>query len=238
MTTSRFVAGAPSHLIILLLGAAFITAAILFHRKDTNSWPSRGTRAILILACLTAANNTAGSRYFSGETQRLDGLIPLHLCDLIAFVAAFALLFRTPLLCELTYFLGLGGTLQGLITPNVQYDFPHPTFFAFFQLHYAIVAVALLLPLGLGWRPRSPLPRTILKMFLYILAYLILIYGVNLLLGTNFAFTIEKPENPSLFDVLGPHPWYLGSVLILSFAMLLVLSLPFALSNRCPMKPR
>lgn len=232
LLSTRFFAGAPSHWVVLILGAIFIWVTVSLHRKDPDSVPSRCTRALLIFGCLMAATNTAGSRFFSGQTERLDGLIPLHLCDLIAFVAAFALLFRTPLLCELTYFLGLGGTLQGLITPNVQLDFPHPTFFAFFHLHYAVVAAALLLPLGLGWRPRAPLGRTILKMMFTIVAYLALIHLVNLGLGTNFAFTVEKPENPSLFDVLGPHPWYMASVLVLSFAMLLFLSAPFALLAR------
>jgi hypothetical integral membrane protein (TIGR02206 family) len=223
------VAGSPSHLTTLTLGAVFLLITLLSHRRDAESTLSKSTRGIIIFACLTATSHTAASRYFTGETQSLDGLIPLHLCDLIAFVAAFALLSRKPLVCELTYFLGLGGTLQGLITPNARYDFPHPTFFAFFQLHFFVVAAALLLAIGLKWKPRRPLRKTIARMFLFIVGYLGVITVVNITLGTNFAFTIEKPENPSLFDHLGPHPWYLASVLGLSFAMLLILSTPFAI---------
>lgn len=217
---------------VLALGALFLAATILMHRRDPDSLPSRLTRGCIILACLLAADNTAGSRFFTGQTQRLDGLIPLHLCDLVAFVAAFALLFRSPLLCELTYFLGLGGTLQGLITPNVQFDFPHPTFIAFFQLHFGVVAAALLLPLGLHWRPRGPLLHTIRRMLLYIIGYLVVIHAVNGLLKTNFAFTLQKPANPSLFDLLGPHPYYMIWVLVLSLAMLFLLASPFALTKR------
>lgn len=231
-TIPRFAAGSASHWTVLFLGALFLGLTVFCHRRNAESRPSRITRGIIIFACLTAAVNTSGSRFFMGQTGKLDGLIPLHLCDLTAFVAAFALLFRKPVLCEVAYYCGLGGTLQGLLTPNLQEAFPHPNFFAFFQLHYFVVAAALLLPLGLGWRPRRPLWKTIFRTFLIIDGYLLSIYLINLALGTNYAFMMHKPDNASLFDHLGPYPWYLLSVQGLTFAMLLLLTLPFVAGRK------
>jgi len=234
LASTRFIAWSTSHWVALILGTVFLIATILFHRKNENSWPSLITRGIIIFACLTAAANTGGSRFYTGNTEKLDGLLPLHLCDLTAYAAAFALLFRKPILCEITYYCGLGGTFQGLLTPNLKEAFPHPNFFSFFQLHFFVVAAALLLPLGLGWRPQRPLKKTIFRIFFIIGGYLLSIYGVNLILQTNFAFIMKKPDNPSLFDHLGPHPWYNLSVQVLIFLMILVLTAPFLIEKKHP----
>src|SRR5580693_9156570 len=45
--------------------------------------------------------------------------LPLQLCDVVAFVAAGALWFQLPLLVELTYFWGIAGTANGLISPDL-----------------------------------------------------------------------------------------------------------------------
>ena len=229
---SRFSTWSTSHWAAFLFGTTFLVITILAHRKNAESKLARTTLAFLVFANLTAAFHTSGSHFFSGKTQELDYLLPLHLCDLTAFIAAAALLTRKALLCELTYYLGLGGTLQGLLTPNLHYDFPHPTYMAFFQLHLFVVIAALLLPLGLHWRPRQPLLKTMTRTFFIIAGYMLVIYGINLLLDTNYAFVIHKPENPSLYDHLGPHPWYILSVLGLVIIALLILSFPFLFTRK------
>ena len=226
--SSRFTSCCSSHYLALVVGLIFLVLAVFAHRRNPKSKTSRITLQILIWGNLLAIFHTSGSHYFSGKTKDLEFILPLHLCDLTALVATAALITRKPLFCELTYYLGLGGTLQGLITPNLFYDFPHPTYFSFFQLHLFVVIAALFLPLATGWRPRSPLPKTMLRTFLIICSYLLIIYGVNTALDTNYAFLMHKPRNPSLYDHLGPHPYYILSVLGLVIMMLMVLSLPFA----------
>ena len=224
---ARFMARSPSHYGALLFGIFILVFAIIAHRNNPQSKAARASLFLLIAANLLSIFHTSGSHYFFGKSNDLNHIIPLHLCDLTALVAAAALITRKPLFCEVTYYLGLGGTLQGLITPNVILDFPHPTYFSFFQLHLFVVITALLLPLGLGWRPRLPLWKTMLRTFLIICGYLLIIYGVNSAIGTNYAFLMEKPVNPSLYDHLGPHPWYILSVLGLVIVMLGILTLPF-----------
>ncbi|MGJ8724640.1 MAG: YwaF family protein [Roseibacillus sp.] len=227
LATTRFTAYSPSHGAVLVLGVLFLVLIIIAHRRNPESKAAKTTLLVLILANLTAVFHTSGSHYFSGRATDLNHILPLHLCDLTSLVAAAALFTRKPLLCELAYYLGLGGTLQGLITPNLINDFPHPTYFSFFQLHLATVITALFLPLGLGWKPRTPLLKTTATVFFIICGYLLVIYGINCALGTNYAFLMHKPENASLYDHLGPHPWYIASVLGLVIIVLFLLSLPF-----------
>lgn len=234
LIAARFSIGSPSHLGALLFGLLVLALAIWSHRKNPKSQLARALLYFIIAANFLSVFHTSGSHYFSGRMKDLNHILPLHLCDLTSLIAAAALVTRKPLLCEMTYYLGLGGTLQGLITPNLLNDFPHPTYFSFFQLHLFVVIAALFLPLGLGWRPRTPLLKTTTRIFLIICAYLIVIYGVNSLLGTNYAFVMHKPENPSLYDHLGPYPWYLLSVLGLVIVMLGLLSLPFSKTRTSP----
>ena len=211
----------------LLFGTVYLVLILWAHRKNPNSKASRFLLGFLIFATFSSAFCTAGSYLSVGRYDDLDGILPFHLCDVAGIIAGAALLTRRPLLCELTYYLGLGGTLQGLITPALYYEFPHPVYFSFFQLHLFVVISALFLPLGLGWRPRKPLLKTTTCIFFLICGYLLSVYAINSILGTNFAFIMHKPDNPSLYDHLGPHPWYIASVLGLVIIALVILSLPF-----------
>ncbi len=227
LATARFHGGSPSHYAALVFGLLILSLAVSTQRRAPGSRLAKGFFVFILLANVLSVFHTSGSHFFSGRTSDLNYLLPLHLCDLTSLIATVALITRKPLFCELTYYLGLGGTLQGLITPNLHSDFPHPTYFAFFQLHLFVVIAALYLPLALGWRPRRPLLKTTSRVFFIICGYLLVIYTVNSFLGTNYAFVIHKPANPSLYDHLGPHPWYILSVLGLVIVALTILSLPF-----------
>ena len=42
--------------------------------------------------------------------KSIDNFLPLHMCDIAAITAGFALVTRRPLLCAITYFWGLAAT--------------------------------------------------------------------------------------------------------------------------------
>ncbi len=79
--------------------------------------------------------------------------LPLALCDAGVLVAAAACWWRTPVLVELTYFWGLAGTLQAVVTPDLNVGFPHLVFFQYVVGHLGIVAAALFLVAGCAWPP-------------------------------------------------------------------------------------
>ncbi len=159
--------------------------------------------------------------------QSLDNMLPFHLCDVATFLAAISLWKKNDLLAAMTYFWGLAATMQGLLTPALSLNFPHPAFFSFFIQHIAIVITALYLPIVAGWRPRRPLMKTVGKVWLYSIAYLACAMGINRLLGTNFAFASRPPDNPSLIDHLGPWPWYLAAMAAIALGIFSLLALPF-----------
>src|SRR6201999_3985507 len=91
-----------------------------------------------------------------------DNALPLNLCDWACAALILALIARRQFAYELGYFWGLGGTLQGVITPVIYYDFPDPQFIFFFLQHSGVIAALLYLTLGTGLRPHwRSLPRVI-----------------------------------------------------------------------------
>ena len=84
---------------------------------------------------------------------------------------------------------------QGMLTPDVQYDYPDTTFLLFFVFHGGIIAGVLYLTFGLKMRPYlQHLPRVIAWSFVYM--------GVagafDWLSGANYGLLRTKPPYPLL----------------------------------------
>ena len=139
-----------------------------------------------------------------------EGRLPAHLCDFTALLAAGCLLMKRgkakQRLAEVIYVWGLSGTLQGLLTPAVKADYPHPEFFRFFLLHAAVVVVSVYLVWGLDLRPQK---GALLRVFGWLQVYMAGAAITNLVTGSNYVFLSRPPPSPSLVDALGPWPWYI-----------------------------
>ena len=212
------------HFVAVGVGAVVTTAIILAGKKGG---PSRKFATnLLILLNLTAMPLSLAAWWSLDAPKSIENFLPLHLCDVATFTAAFALITKRPLLCAMTYFWGLAATIQALLTPAITVGFPAPPFVMFFVQHFAIVATALYLPTVEGWRPRQPLWRGPIEIYGWSLIYLALVMTVNYLLGTNFGFASHPPSNPSLIDHLGPWPWYLFSMQAIALVLFFLLALP------------
>jgi hypothetical integral membrane protein (TIGR02206 family) len=156
---------------------------------------------------------------FSAKTS-----LPLALCDMAALVAAAACWWRLPLLVELTYFWGLAGTLQAVITPDLNVGFPHLVFFQYMVGHLGIVVAAVFLVVGLGLIPR---PGAVLRVFAITLGYTAFVGLVDGLSGANYMFLRTPPGEWTLLRVLGPWPWYIASAAGVALVLLVALDAPF-----------
>lgn len=214
------------HLVAVGVGLV-VTAAFLMAGKRGGT-SERLTTALLAFINLVAYGMSQAAWMNVEYPKAIDNIVPLHMCDIAAITAGFALITRRPLLCAITYFWGLAATFQALLTPALTIGFPSLPFWSFFIHHFAVVIAALYLPIVLGWRPKRPLWRGPLEIFGVSVIYLIFILGFNHLFGSNFAFVSRPPDNPSLIDHLGPWPWYILSLLGIALLLYSLLALPFA----------
>lgn len=151
--------------------------------------------------------------------------LPLQLCGMSVTLGAFMLWLRSYRLYEVLYFWGTGGALVALLTPDVAQAFPHPLFLRFFLSHGLAFLAVMFATLVMGFRPRA---RSLLVVMPATAAYALLIYPVNLLLGSNYLFLLAKPAQPSPLDLFGPWPWYIPGFVVMVAVALLLLYAPFA----------
>jgi hypothetical integral membrane protein (TIGR02206 family) len=215
------------HLLTVAVIAAIITALVVAARLRPGPWTVVACR---VLAVVILGNEAAWWIWLGAHgTWSASYALPFQLCDVAGVVAAVALWTRQPLLVELTYFWGLAGTANGLITPDVSDHFPTFGFMQYFIAHGTIVAAALLLVVGLRLAPR---PGAVLRVFGLTFGLLVLDAAVNLVTGGNYMYLRHTPGAHSLLDVLGPWPWYIVGAAGLALAILFVLDLPFIATRR------
>jgi len=163
----------------------------------------------------------------------VDVTLPLHLCDLAWVAAVFALWTHRPYPVALTFFWGLTLTIQGVLTPSLNEDFPHPRYFAFWALHLLIVWAAVYLVIGMRKVPRW---RDYLATVATTLVWAAATYAFNLAADTNYGYLMAKPRS-SILDLLGPWPWYVAQeIALVALAWALLTAATQRL--RAPVEPR
>lgn len=219
-----FVPFSMQHGAASIVGVLAITVLLLLGRRGGRC--ERLTRSALAFANLSVFGFSQWAWSKVGSEIGMDNAVPLHLCDLAAFSAGFALITGNRTCALLTYFWGLAGTIQGVLTPAINIGFPHPAFFSFFIHHYLVIAAALYLPVVMNWRIETPLWRSPLKAFGWLNIYVVIALAANKLLDTNYGFLAGKPDNPSLLDHMPPHPGYIFWLELIALGLFFLLALP------------
>jgi hypothetical integral membrane protein (TIGR02206 family) len=160
----------------------------------------------------------------------LERHLPLHTCSLGLWGSIYMLLARSYRFYEIFFFLGIAGGIQALITPNAgEFGLPHFRAIQTLTSHALLVIAMVYMTTIEGFRPSwSSIARTMV----FANVYMLLVTGINVLVGGNYMYTLRKPETASLLDKLGPWPWYLFYAEFVALALFVLLYLPFALNDR------
>jgi hypothetical integral membrane protein (TIGR02206 family) len=211
----------PAYVLTLgltVLGAGTLTFASRHWPGAWTGW-ARRLLALVLLGISSAWVATNSGGHWSPATS-----LPLALCDIATLVAAAALWWEVPILVELTYFWGLAGSLQSLLTPDLRVGFPSMEFFEYVVGHSAIVTAAAFLVFGLRHYPRSwAVPRCLG----ITAAYTALVGGVDALTGGDYMYLRRPPASWTLLRLLGPWPWYVLSAAAVAAVLLAALDSPF-----------
>ena len=155
-------------------------------------------------------------------------LLPLHLCNLTLIMAIIAMITKNKFFLNLVYFWS-AGTIFALLTPEVKINFPHLLNISFFSTHFYLIFSAVYCVKVFNFKPDF---KNLLKAFKYVNLAFIIIFFINLALKTNYMFVNYKPTFKSPLDYMGPWPYYIIVLEIITFVCFLVMYLPFYTKKR------
>ena len=221
--TSGFVPWGSDHQAVLALLAVGAAALLWIGRRISPSADRRLRRGLAVILVSNEAIAYAAS-LAHGVVR-----VPLQLCDLAFFVTVWALLSVRPVVAEVAYFWGLAGSLQAVLTPDVQEAFPHYWWMKFFVSHCGVVLSAIYLASSGRIRPTQ---RSVWKLFALTNGYAVIAGMSNWLFGTNYGSLARKPMQPSLLDAFGPWPYYILGMELMALLSFYLYYAPFALARR------
>ena len=174
----------------------------------------------LIIFTIKAVELTYRHLYMN---EPITGLLPLHLCNLALIFAILMMLTKSQGLFQLTYFWCLGA-LFAVITPDVKYSFPHPLTLSFYITHFYLIFAAIY---GLLFFEFKPTFKGWVDAFITINILAVIIYFINVKLGTNYLYVNRIPDFSSPLDYFGKWPYYIIVVEVVYLFLTYAIYFPF-----------
>ena len=216
------------HLIALsIIGA--IVAFLVWGWKDPSDDAKRRARLLIVIMFLLTEVSWHGWNLANG-TWNIQYHLPLHLCSIAIWSTTYILITRSYRVYEIVYFFGIIGASQTVLTPEAGiYGLPHFRAIQTLAAHGMVVIALVYLTAIEGFRPTW---TSVWKTMLVLNIYLVIVTGINYMLGSNYMYTMQKPDTASLLDLMGPWPWYLLTAEFLALLLFSLIYLPFALADK------
>ncbi len=156
-------------------------------------------------------------------------LLPLNACSILIWLSGFMLIFKNYTIYEFVYFMGMGGSLQYLMTPDLGiYGFPHFRYWQTFLAHGLLFISPIYMTIAEGFRPTW---KSMLRVFVWSNIYMGVVFMINLWIGSDYLFVNGKPATASILDLLPPWPIYILYMELLGVVTFLILYLPFIIKD-------
>lgn len=214
---------------VVMIGVTVVSGVglCLAARRHPGGWIPAADRILaLMLLAVTGAwiwTNEVVPHWSAGSD------LPFALCDIATLVAAAALWTRAQILVELTWFWGLAGSLQSLLTPDVSAPFPSAEFIEYVVAHAGIVVSAVFLVVG---QRIVPSRVAVVRTLAITVAYTCFVGVIDAVTGGDYMYLRSRPSSWSLLSVLGPWPWYIVSAFGVAIVLVLALDAPFRAGRR------
>ncbi|MDX2146420.1 MAG: TIGR02206 family membrane protein [Planctomycetota bacterium] len=168
--------------------------------------------------------------YLTPPNLKPEESLPLHVCDVAAWIAPLALLLQKRWLRIVLYYWGIGLSTQAFVTPVVQDGYGAWKFWLFWVGHTQIVGSACYDILVLRFRPSW---RDFWIGVLITLLYTIgLMLPFNTITGFNYAYVGNtRPDRPTIIDKLGPWPLRVVWMSAIVFVLFLLITLVWPLAR-------
>lgn len=155
--------------------------------------------------------------------------LPLHLCNIMALLLPVFTYTRKKLYFQVLFFWILAGTSHALITPELNNGIPNFIYFKYWLVHAGLIIFVFYGVLVLKIKPSL---KSVFIAFLSLQIYIVLMFMVNAVVGSNYFYTQGKPEGASALDYLGDYPNYIWIVELIMIPYFMLFYLPFYLKGK------
>ena len=221
-----FVPFSGQHILISAIVIVFGTILIYWAKKQSEQIQFLTGNIIASSISLTVIFGSILNIYKQDFNYQED--LPLHLCSFLALVIPVLSYTRKYIYYEIFFFLIIAGTLQSLITPS-DYNFLNFTFFRYWFVHSGLVLFMFYATFVYKMRPTV---KSVFKSFIGMQFYMVLMFLINHLLGSNYFYTNRKPDATTLLDVFGEWPQYIFVVELIVIPFFLLIYFPFYLTRK------
>lgn len=219
----------PKHLAVVAVFVLIWLSFFYFRRV----WDERQRKIARIAIAVLLGINEVGLHIWSvyWGIWNIQTMLPLHMCSVMVWITVYTAMTGNRSLYDFTYFLGIGGALQAVLTPTdvLMYDLPHYRSFQSLFAHGLLMTVPIFMTAVEGYRPTL---ASLKRIFIWTNVYMVVIFFVNRVIGSNYLFVAAKPPSPTLMDALSPWPWYIPQLEILAFIIFFIMYLPFLIKDR------
>lgn len=162
-------------------------------------------------------------------TWSIQEHLPLHMCSVMVWLSIYMLLTDNYRIYEFAYFIGIAGAMQAFLTPEAgQYGLWHFRAMQTLIVHGTLIVSPIFLTLKEGFRPTG---KSFLRVAIGVNIYMVIVFFINKVVGSNYLFIMQKPPSASLLDVLPEWPIYIIFMELIGFALFFLLYLPFLIKD-------
>lgn len=216
------------HLTVVALFVILWLSFIYFRRV----WGEKERNKILPALGILLALNEFGLHIWSAYwgIWNIQTMLPLHMCSVMVWLTVYMTFTRSFAIYEFAYFLGIGGALQAFLTPAdaSAYDIPHYRILQTLIAHGLLITIPIYMTVVEGFRPTL---ASFKRIFIWTNIYMVIVFFINRLIGSNYLFIAQKPPSPTLMDALSPWPWYIPQLEFVAFAIFFILYIPFLIKD-------
>lgn len=212
----------PLHIAELVFALAFILLLNHFYKKSSQGKRKEIRKYLVIALIIDELIKHVGLLYCG----RWDvGYLPLHLCSINIFLIIYHYFTNNKLVGNFLWAIATFAAAAALLTPNWS---PLP-FFNLMHLHsYTIHILLLAYPLIVTINHDIKKDYRMIGKLLVMLAFMaLLVWGINLLLDTNFMFLMFPVKNTALVLVKQIFGNYQLGLFVVCVVVVLIMYIPY-----------
>ncbi|NNC49289.1 MAG: TIGR02206 family membrane protein [Flaviramulus sp.] len=220
--------GSLQHVLPIIIAVIFCLFFIKYSNLKFNK--RKQEQALHLFACLISFT-VLGFHFYkiSLGNYNLSTDLPLYLCSLLGLFMPIFTYYRKFWMYEILLFWIIAGTLQGVITPDIEIGFPSLDYFRYWAVHLGLLIIIFYATFVFKMRPKF---KSVFKSFFALQVYVLAMVIINFILNANYFYLNEKPKSATLLDYFGEWPWYIVTGQLIIIPYFLLIYLPFYLAKR------